>query len=116
MRFTASKEAGDPDAHFVCSAGKTSLIGIKEFVHVLIKLFGHNVLVQLLINILLILLANLDDALDITADFFIKHILDFHIICPLLITVSTGKPGNNFHHESFQTGSVSVYSSFPDRT
>ena len=116
MRFTTSKEAGNPDAHFVCSSGQTSLIGIKEFIHVFIKLIGHNILVQLLIHIFLILLADLNDTLDVTIDLFIKHILDFHIICPSLVTVSMGMPGNNFHRVWFRTGLVSAYSNSPDKT
>ena len=78
MRFTTSKETGDPDTHLVCPASQTPLVRIEEPIHIFVQFFRHNVLIQLLIDIFLILLSYLDDTIDLTVNALIKHVSDFH--------------------------------------
>ena len=84
VRLTASKKARDPDTHLISPAGQSSLIGIKESVHILIQFFCDNVLVQFLIDVLLILLSYFDDPIDLAVNSFMKHFSDFHSLSSCL--------------------------------
>ena len=78
MRFTTSKETGDPDTHLVGPASQPPFIGIEEPIHIFVQFFRYNVLIQFLIDVLLIFLSYLDDTIDLTVNALIKHISDFH--------------------------------------
>ena len=78
MGFSAPEESGDPDSHFVCPACQSTLICVKEAVHVFVQLFCNNILIQLLIDILFILLTDFDDAVDFAVNAFIKHVFNDH--------------------------------------
>ena len=86
MRFTTSKEAGNPDTHFRCSSLNTFFICCKEIRKMTLKLTGHNILFQLLRHICLFTLTDNDNALYLTVNFLSEHVLDLHnsFLHPLL--------------------------------
>ena len=86
MRFTTSKEAGNPDTHFRCGSLNTFFICCKEICKMTLKLTGHNVLFQLLRYIRFFTLTDNDNALYLTVNFLSEHVLDLHnsFLHPLL--------------------------------
>ena len=87
VRFTASKEAGHPNAHLVCSADNPTLVAGEEIPEMLLKLTGDNVLVQLLADIGIVVLTDLDDTLNVTVYRFCKHIFDDHCVVSFTLQV-----------------------------
>ena len=86
MRFTTSKEAGNPDTHFRCGSLNTFFICCKEICKMTLKLTGHNILFQLLRYICFFTLTDNDNALYLTVNFLSEHVLDLHncFLHPLL--------------------------------
>ena len=86
MRFTTSKEAGNPDTHFRCASLNTFFICCKEICKMTLKLTGHNILFQLLRHIRFFTLTDNDNALYLTVNFLSEHVLDLHncFLHPLL--------------------------------
>ena len=68
MRFTASKEAGNPYSDFVSRITQRLLIIIKERVKMLSQFSGNDVLTQFLLDAFFVILGNLDNAVYVTID------------------------------------------------
>ena len=80
MRFTTSKEAGNPDANFVGRIVNGFDVVIKECGEVTPQFFRDNVLAEFLLQALLVILRHLDNAVDITVDVLLEHTLYFHSV------------------------------------
>ena len=84
VRFTASKEAGDPYAD-ICSGLVERLdIVVEEGDEVFLQLSGDNILVQLLHEHAALILIDFDDAVDLTVDVVSEHRLNSHVAAPFL--------------------------------
>jgi hypothetical protein len=70
MRFTTSKETGDPHTHLRGGSGDTLFIRCKEIHKMLLQFFGHNILFQLLLDVGIFILTNDDDSLDFSINRF----------------------------------------------
>ena len=68
MGFTTAKEAGDPDADFVCRGGQGSLVVIQEGIEMAAKLTGDDILPEFLLDAPLVILSNLNDAIDVAVN------------------------------------------------
>ena len=79
MRFTASKEAGNPHADLVGIALETLLVMIVKHAEMLAQLARNHVFLQLLPAVLVVGLHDLDHAVDRTIDVLQEHILQFHL-------------------------------------
>ena len=78
MRFTASKEAGDPHTHLVRISGYAVLIAFEKASEMLLELSCDNVLFKFLPDVGVIALSNLDNSLDVTVNGLCEHIPDDH--------------------------------------
>ena len=79
MGFTASKEAGDPDAHVRSRRIKGIAVVAEEGNEVLFQLIGDHVLADFLLDHLVAGLVDLDDAVDFAVDVARKHIPNQHL-------------------------------------
>ena len=68
VRFTASKEARDPNADFISRIAQRLFIVIQKGVEMLAKLAGNNILLELLFNDLFIVLCNFDNTVNIAVN------------------------------------------------
>ena len=86
MRFTASKETGNPDTHFGCGSLNSFFICRKKIREMTLKLTGHNILFQFLRHIRFFTLTDNDNALYLAVNFLSEHILNLHnsFLRPLL--------------------------------
>ena len=82
VRFTTSKEAGDPDTHLIRVAVDSLFIVIKEVSEMLQKFFGYYIFFQFLIYIFFIRLTDFDNTFDITVNLFFKHVFNLHSFSP----------------------------------
>ena len=83
VRFTASKETGDPYAHFRRGAQNTFFISRKKIRKVPLQFTGYHILFQFLCNIGLCALTDYDNTLKFTVDLLTEHLLDLHSYCIL---------------------------------
>ena len=61
MRFTTSKETGNPDPHLISISRNPTFVAVKEISEMFLKLTGNNVFFQLLLNIQIIILTNFNN-------------------------------------------------------
>ena len=94
MRFTASKETGNPDAHLRSSPHNALLIGSIEVGKMLLQFSGHNIFFKLLRDIGVLVLSNDDNALNLSVDLLGKHFFNLH--CTTSITSQAGRPYNSY--------------------
>ena len=95
VRFTTSKEAGNPDADLVGRIVDGFDIVIKERGEMTPQLFRDYVLAEFLLQTLLVILRHLDNAVDVTVDVLLEHTLYFHsaflqlqkVECPVVVSV-----------------------------
>ena len=73
VRFTASKEAGDPDAHLRCRTDNSFLISGEEIRKMLLQFPGDDIFFQFLGYVGLFALSDYDYALDLTIDRLSEH-------------------------------------------
>lgn len=79
MRFTASKEAGNPHTD-VCRRLVKGIAVITEEGHeVLFQLIGNHIFTDFLFDYIIAGLIHLDDAIDFTVDIVRKHIANQHL-------------------------------------
>ena len=78
VRFTTSKEAGDPYAHLRCSSENAFLICREEISKVFLQLPGDNILIQFLRDVGFLALADNDNTLDLTVDRLSEHFFYLH--------------------------------------
>lgn len=72
VRFTTSKETGNPDAN-ICSAFMKGLsIFIKESNEVLLQIFGDDILIQFLNKNISSILVYFNDAIDFTINILLE--------------------------------------------
>jgi len=76
--LTGAEEAGYPDADLVRGRVERMLVGIEEAGEVAVELPGDHVLAELLLDGGLVLLGHLYDAVDVTVDVALEHVLDAH--------------------------------------
>ena len=86
MRFTTSKETGNPDSHLICIAVDSFFIAVKEITEMFQQFFGNNILIQFLIYIFFIGLADFDHAFDVAVNLFLKHVFYLHFSLSLTHT------------------------------
>ena len=79
VRFTASKKAGDPHAHFICGLINCFGIVIKESPEMAEQLLGNDVLAQFLMQAFFVILGNFNHAVNVTVDILLEHGLNLHI-------------------------------------
>ena len=79
VRFTASEEAGDPNAHLVCRSDDAALIAGKEIGKMLLQFSCDHIFFQFLLYVFVFALSDLDNALDIPVDRLCKNTLYLHI-------------------------------------
>ena len=79
MRFTTSKEAGNPHADFISRLVDSLCVVVKECAEVTAKLLGNYVFAEFLFQTPVIILHNLDNAVDVSFDVLLEHILYFHV-------------------------------------
>ena len=82
MRFTTSKETGDPHAHICRMLPEGLPVVIKEGDHMLPDIPGDDILLHFLLQDLCRILIDLDDAVDLTVNVVIEHLLYFHRASP----------------------------------
>ena len=97
MRFTTSKEAGDPHAHFGGRSKDTFLICRIKIRKVPLKFARYNIFFQFLCYVCFCALSNNNNALKFAINLFAEHIFDLHNAYFLLVTVQAETPGNNYH-------------------
>ena len=84
VRFTASKETGNPNAHFWGSPHNALLIRSVEIGKMLLQLAGDNIFFKFLRDIGILALSDNYNALNLSIDFLGKHFFDLH--CTTSIT------------------------------
>ena len=78
VRFTASKEAGNPYAHLWRCSDNPFFIGRIEIGKMLLKLAGNDIFLKLLRYICVLALSDNNYALNFSVDLLGEHILYFH--------------------------------------
>lgn len=78
VRFTASKEAGNPHAHLWRCSDNPFFIGRIEIGKMLLKLAGNDIFLKLLRYICVLALSDNNYALNFSVDLLGEHILYFH--------------------------------------
>ena len=68
MRFTASKEARNPHTDFICGIIYRLGIVIEERAEMSAQLFRDDILTQLLAQTVIVVLGDLNDAINVTVD------------------------------------------------
>ena len=76
--LTGAKEAADPDADLVRGDVERALVGVEEGGEVTRELTGDHVLGELLLEAGLVLLRDLDHAIDVPVDVALEHVLNAH--------------------------------------
>ena len=90
MRFTTSKIALNPDTGVSLRAIKAALVSLEEISEMTLQFARHNVFLKLLFNG--VLLADADDAVDVSIDISLEHLLNLHGVSPK----SGRRRGSNF--------------------
>ena len=83
VRFTTSKETGDPHADIVRRLIKGVAIVVKEANEVLLQFFRDDVLSNFLLNNVRCILIDFDDTIDLSVDVLSEHVANHHV-CILL--------------------------------
>ena len=104
VRFTAAKEAGNPDAHLVGPPIDPFAVAAEEIGEMALQLAGDDIFLQFLADVFVIGLPDLDHALDVPVNRFCKHVLDQHRIrslvhepeSPVVIIVLDGTEQDQF--------------------
>ena len=78
VRFTTSKEARDPDSNISRRGIKGVAVVIEKGREVFSQFFCNNVLFYFLFDNIVCVLIDLDNAIDLTVDVIIEHILYSH--------------------------------------
>lgn len=78
VRFTGAEETRDPHADLVGGGVERTLVGVEERREVPAQLVGHHVFGELLLDDLLVVLLDLDNAVDVAVDVAFEHVLDAH--------------------------------------
>ena len=94
MRFTTSKEAGDPYAHFRGCADDALFVGREEIREVLLQFPRYNVFLQLLLDISVFILPDNDNALNLSVNRLCKHFPNQHF--HILLNVLCGRPDSSY--------------------
>ena len=82
VRFTTSKEAGNPDADLGRGNVKGIAVIVEEGYKVTLQFPGNDVFSQFLLDDIIIGLIHLNNAVNSSVDVFRKHILNDHINYP----------------------------------
>ena len=83
VRFTTSKEAGDPYADIVSGLIKGVAIVVKEADEMLLQFFCDDVLSNFLLDNVRCILIDFDDTIDLSVDVLSEHVTNHHV-CILL--------------------------------
>ena len=83
VRFTTSKEAGDPHTDIVRGFIKGVAIVVKEANEVLLQFFRDDVLSNFLLDNVRCILIDFDDTIDLSVDVLREHVANHHV-CILL--------------------------------
>ena len=84
MRFTTPKEAGNPHADFISRLVDSLCVVVKECAEVTAKLLGNYVFAEFLFQTPVIILHNLDNAVDVSFNVLLEHILYFHVATSII--------------------------------
>ena len=87
VRFTTSKETGDPNADVSCIFVERLDVVIEESDEMLFQLSGDDILVQFLYKHAAFILIDFDDTVDFTIDVILEHRLNSHVVAPSLYHV-----------------------------
>ena len=83
VRFTTSKETGDPHADIICRFVKGVAIVVKEADKVLLQFFRDDVLSNFLLDNVRCILIDFDDTIDLSVYVLSEHVANHHV-CILL--------------------------------
>ena len=78
MRFTASEEAGNPDADLSCRMIQCVFVTGKELLKMPPQLTRNDVFLQFVFQICFIVLRDLHNSVDISVDIVCKQFSDLH--------------------------------------
>ena len=78
MRFTTSKETGDPNTNISCRDVEGIAVIVEERCKMLSQLFGDNIFPDFLLDNFKFILIDLDNTVDSTIDVIMEHILNSH--------------------------------------
>ncbi len=78
MRLTRAKKAADPNADLIGGNVQGALVGAVERGEVARELAGDHVLRKLLLDGGVVILGDLDHAVDVAVDVALEHLLDTH--------------------------------------
>ena len=87
VRFTTSEKTGNPHTDIRCGHIERIAIVVKEGREMLSQLFCNDVLFYFLFDYVMCILVNLDDAVDLTVNVIMEHILYSHG-CPPQISLN----------------------------
>ena len=82
MRFTTSKESGDPHAHISCRLPEGFAVIIEEGNHVLADIARNDILFYFLLQNVCGILIDLNDTIDLSVDVVMEHLLYSHLSLP----------------------------------
>ena len=88
MRFTAAKEAGNPDTNISGRNLERLQVIVEEGDDMLLQFPRNDVLVQFLHQNIEFVLVDLDDTVNRAVNAFFEHFLDSHTVSPLQITLN----------------------------
>ena len=78
MGFTGAKEAGDPDADVLRRLAQRFLVDPEKCLEVFIQFVGDDVFIELLFHVAFVLVADFDDAFQVSCYAFGKEFFYVH--------------------------------------
>ena len=94
VRFTTSKEAGNPHAHLRRCPHNALFIRSVEVCKMLLQLSGHNIFLKFLGDVRVLALTDNNNALNLTVNLLGEHFFDLH--CDTSITSQAGRLCNSY--------------------
>ena len=78
MRFTTSKEAGNPHADIIRGLVKAIAVIVEKADEMLLQFFGNHILTDFLLDHIRSILIDFDDAVNWSVDVLSKHVMNLH--------------------------------------
>ena len=81
MGFTTAKKTGNPDTDFICGLIDGVGVVVKKSAEVAAKFPGDDIFAEFLFEGFIIILPDLDHAIDRSVDVLLEHALNLHEVC-----------------------------------
>ena len=78
VRFTTSKEAGNPHADIICWLVKAITVIVEKADEVLLQFSGNHILTDFLLDHICRILIDFDDTVNWSVDVLSKHVMNLH--------------------------------------